>query len=260
MPSLTSLWQHRGKSRFKTSCQIFNSCWKVASGSWKHHFHRLKEWNWNEPMLINPPPEMTWKGILFNQTSGLTFSLANFVCISPPSSRCPPLCTTCSRICVSDRCQTSAHCLLKKHEQPQGVQELFLPPKVRRIISKCRCSAFQGSSVPLAALFDGQMSCEGKSRSGIWEAQVPPDGQPVFSYTSPPQPTTAHQTSQSFPTSPSLQGLQSDTRASWKATDTENKVLSWELPAFFFPSVTIGLGFSPSPRCWFWQYLKEILC
>lgn len=28
-----------------TSCQVFNSCLRVASGGWKHYFHRLKKKN-----------------------------------------------------------------------------------------------------------------------------------------------------------------------------------------------------------------------
>lgn len=71
-----------------TSSQIFNSCLKVVSGGWKYYFHQRKERNWNKPMLINPPPEMIWKGIIFNQISGLTFILANCISLSPPASVC----------------------------------------------------------------------------------------------------------------------------------------------------------------------------
>lgn len=68
------------------SCQIFNSCLKVVSAGWQHYFHRLREQNWNKTMLINLLREMIQKGIIFNQISVLTFSLANCISLSPSAS------------------------------------------------------------------------------------------------------------------------------------------------------------------------------
>lgn len=137
-------------------------------------------------------------------------------------------------------------------------------------------SAFRSRFVPPAAasLSDGQMSREWKSRSGICEAQVPPDLQPVSlapSHHNPPQPS---QLPQSSPPASRLQALWliwSYTHVNWKATVTENKykaeqflLFSWQPLIWVFHTQTgadihnAWKKFSVKLQTWF-LYIQKLL-
>lgn len=228
----------------------------MLSGSWKHQFHQTGRME----LMINPPPEVTWKRDYFQTNIRSDLQLGEFPVLLPsiitlPSTlhhslkdvhfrSLPNLCPLPSQeTWAAPRCAGAA--------SASWNQQSYLQTWVVWVINPdyLGCSAFLRQLCSSGSLFDGQVSCQGKSRSGIWEAQVPPGSAGCFLLH---QPTTAHHSPPG--------GFQSHTRASWKATDTENKVLSWELPAFFFVLSDHWLGFSPSPRCWFLQCLKEVLC
>jgi len=118
----------------------------LKSGKWRLEalFPQAERMQLNKPMLINHPPEMIQKGIIFNQISGLAFSLANCISLYPPASvslyhlpkdvhftvfKVPPHRGWRS---LPSLCPLSS----QKHEWSQGGNELFLPPEISRITSK----------------------------------------------------------------------------------------------------------------------------
>lgn len=166
-----------------TSCQIFNSCFEVVSGGWKHYFRRLTEWQGNKPSTRNDP-----KRDYFQLNIRLDLQLGKLHKPVPSSiSFSVSLAQGCAFHSVQSTFTSQSGNPAKL--LPTVFSETWVVPGCReavpvswtqqnyfQILPRC-CSAFRSRFAPLAAMCicDGQMSWERKPRSTICEDQGPLD-------------------------------------------------------------------------------------